>query len=109
MIAEAAGTLFQRERAYAESPQKCPVIPPQEHAGEEPAGRARYSVLREILCVMACWKTLRMLEGSHSFDFQSETSDMCGGFGTLRSKGSLHGGLAVSRRMSADKPAVQSR
>ena len=43
-----------------------------------------------------CQKTFGMIEGSKPFDVQSETSDMCGGFGTLHSKASLHGGLAVS-------------
>ena len=47
-----------------------------------------------------------MLEGSKPFDCQSETSDMRGGFGTLRSKGSLHRGLTVNK---ANKAEVQNQ
>ncbi len=41
-------------------------------------------------------KPIGKLEGTQPFETQSETSDMRGGFGTLRSKDSLRGGLAVS-------------
>ena len=40
--------------------------------------------------------TFGKLEGPKPFDLQSETNDMRGGFGTLRSKASLRFGLAVS-------------
>jgi uncharacterized membrane protein len=46
-----------------------------------------------------------MLEGARPFDGKSETSDMRGGFGTLRSEDTLHGGLAVS---GTNKPGVQN-
>ncbi|HPF87997.1 MAG TPA: hypothetical protein PK537_08080 [Candidatus Limiplasma sp.] len=32
-----------RERTFGESPSGIQAFPPQEHTGDEPAGRARYS------------------------------------------------------------------
>ena len=55
---------------------------------------------------MLSMRTPGMLEGSQPFDVQSETSDMCGGFGTLQSKGSLHRDLAVNEM---NKVEVQTR
>ena len=64
--------------------------------GAKPPFRDALLEEKKAKSMSGCQKTLGMLEGSQPFDVQSETSDMRGGFGTLRSKGSLHGGLAVS-------------